>query len=66
MLRWVRGDRRGAGGVPGTGLPDGSWSKVQIIVWLRGSGVDVGRKAERTLSKAELLAMVAAVRSEEA
>lgn len=47
-------------------VPDVSWSKQALLDWLLAAGVAVSVKAQRTLSKAELLVMVQSVLSEEA
>jgi len=46
---------------PPPDVPDESWTKADIIEWLRAAGVDITDKAARTLSKAELLDLVADV-----
>lgn len=50
---------------PPPATPDATWSKADIITWLAGAGIDVDAKAQRTLSKDELLELVADVLDEE-
>ena len=51
----------GKGG-PKPDVPTAQWTKADIIDWLRGEGIEVTKKATRTLSKDELLTMAKHVR----
>lgn len=44
-------------------VPDASWTKAEIRAWLASAGVVIDDKAASTLSKAELLDLVADVLS---
>lgn len=50
---------------PPSGTPSTSWTKAQIIAWLAGEGITLDAKARSTLSKAELLDLVADVLDDE-
>jgi acyl-CoA reductase-like NAD-dependent aldehyde dehydrogenase len=68
-MSWTRTNHRRAG-YGSSPLPKGNpttaWSKKDIVAWLAGRGVVLDKKAQTTLSKAELLDLVADVLSPEA
>jgi hypothetical protein len=67
-MSWTRKNHRRYGTTPQlpTGNPDSTWKKDDIVAWLAGRGVVLDKKAQATLSKAELLDLVADVLSPEA
>ena len=48
---------------PPPDVPDQSWTKADIIEWLRAAGVTITDKAARTLAKDELLDLAADITS---
>jgi len=48
---------------PPPDVPNQSWTKADIIEWLRAAGVTITDKAARTLTKDELLDLAADITS---